>query len=120
MKNKLAPPFKTAQFEIEFGKGISRDSEVIELGLKHKFVAKGGGAMYSLNGKSFRGKDAIRRYFDENPGAREELMMKLREKLMHGTEDKKQAQSETETMEDLPEIVPVESTDEEPVEVAEL
>ncbi|KAJ8493730.1 hypothetical protein OPV22_015451 [Ensete ventricosum] len=53
VKNKHAPPFKEVQLELEFGKGISRDSEVIELGCKHKFITKAGVAYYCLNGQSF-------------------------------------------------------------------
>ncbi|XP_068645730.1 DNA repair protein recA homolog 3, mitochondrial isoform X1 [Aristolochia californica] len=115
VKNKHAPPFKTAQFELEFGKGICRDSEVIELGCKHKFITKGGGAMYSMNSQSFRGKDAIKRYFAANPDAREELMAKLREKLMHETEKAKEPQPETESREEDPveETLAVDGTDEE-------
>lgn len=82
VKNKHAPPFKTVQLELEFGKGISRDSEIIELGCKHKFIVKAGTSFYSLNGQNFHGKEAIKHYFAENEAAREELQVKLREKMM--------------------------------------
>ena len=113
VKNKHAPPFKTAQFELEFGKGICRESELIELGCKHKFIIKGGGAMYSYNGQSFRGKDAVKQFLSKNDSEREELMMKLREKLLGKTD--KEKESETEAVdEDLAEgIIPLDSTDEE-------
>ncbi|KAF3330916.1 DNA repair protein recA 3 [Carex littledalei] len=81
VKNKHAPPFKTIQLELEFGKGISRDSEVIDLGSKHNLITKAGGSYYSIGGHKFNGKDAIKRYFHENEGVREELIMKLREML---------------------------------------
>ncbi|XP_057467281.1 DNA repair protein recA homolog 3, mitochondrial isoform X1 [Actinidia eriantha] len=87
VKNKHAPPFKTAQFELEFGKGISRESEIVELGLKHKFITKTGGAYYSMNGRSFHGKDAIKKYLTDDTSAKEELIMKLREKLLDSAED---------------------------------
>lgn len=87
MKNKHAPPFKTAEFELEFGKGICRDSEIIELSCKHKLIMKNG-AFYYLNGETLHGKDAMRRYFAENQGVREELVTKLREKLFHSTDKK--------------------------------
>ncbi|XP_019702974.1 DNA repair protein recA homolog 3, mitochondrial isoform X2 [Elaeis guineensis] len=119
VKNKHAPPFKTVQFELEFGKGISRDSEVIELGCKHKFITKGGGAFYSLNGHSFRGKDAIKRYFVENEGAREELMMKLKEKILHGTEKKQEPESQVPDGDPTEEIVTSDTTDEEVVTAVE-
>ncbi|KAJ3678153.1 hypothetical protein LUZ60_001956 [Juncus effusus] len=82
VKNKHAPPFKTALFELEWGKGISRDSEIIELAIKHKHITKGGGAMYYMGEEKFRGKDAIRKHFQENEGVMEELERKLREELM--------------------------------------
>uniref|UniRef100_A0A5B6YUG6 Uncharacterized protein n=1 Tax=Davidia involucrata TaxID=16924 RepID=A0A5B6YUG6_DAVIN len=90
VKNKHAPPFRTAQFELEFGKGICRKSELIELGYKHKFITKIGGAYYSMNGQSFRGKDAIKHYLAENVSSQEELMMKLREKLIDAKSDKEE------------------------------
>nr|GEY93272.1 DNA repair protein RecA homolog 3, mitochondrial [Tanacetum cinerariifolium] len=82
MKNKLAPPYRTAQFELEFGKGICRESELIELGIKHKFILKAGGAYYSMGEMKFCGKDAIKRYLAENLTICEELETKLREKLV--------------------------------------
>ncbi|KAM0947014.1 putative ATP diphosphatase [Dioscorea sansibarensis] len=96
VKNKHAPPFKTAQFELEFGKGICRYSEILELGCKHKLITKGGGGYYSLNGQNLRGKDAVKRYFTENEDAREELIMKLREKLIHPEKENK-AEPDSET-----------------------
>ncbi|OVA09719.1 AAA+ ATPase domain [Macleaya cordata] len=119
VKNKHAPPFKTAQFELEFGKGICRESELIELGCKHKFITKLGGAFYSFNDQSFRGKDAIKKYLAQNVDIREELMGKLREKLTHTETDKAKESSETQE-EDLPEeIVPPDVTDEEAITAAE-
>lgn len=81
VKNKHAPPFRTAEFELEFGKGICLASELIELGLKHKLIAKAGGAYYRLNGQSFHGRDAMKIYLSGNEEARLELMAKLREVL---------------------------------------
>nr|CAB3491510.1 unnamed protein product [Digitaria exilis] len=80
VKNKHAPPFKTALLELEFGKGLGRESELIELGCKHKFITKSG-VFYHMNGQSFQGKDGIKRYLSENRGAQEDLMTMLREKM---------------------------------------
>lgn len=80
VKNKHAPPFRTAEFELEFGKGISRESELIELGCKYKFVSKSG-SFFNMNGKNFHGKEAFKSYLSENESEREELMKLLREKL---------------------------------------
>ncbi|XP_016484964.1 DNA repair protein recA homolog 3, mitochondrial [Nicotiana tabacum] len=89
VKNKHAPPFRTAEFELEFGKGISREAELIDLGVKHKLITKGGGGYYSINNQSLRGRDAVKHFLAENDSAREDLMMKLREKLWdHGDKEK--------------------------------
>lgn len=84
VKNKHAPPFRTAHFEIEFGKGISREAELLDLGIKHKLITKNS-AYYRYNGETFHGKDAAKRFLSENSEIREELMLKLREMLIHHT-----------------------------------
>ncbi|XP_054820495.1 DNA repair protein recA homolog 3, mitochondrial-like [Prosopis cineraria] len=81
VKNKLAPPFKTAQFELEFGKGISREAEIIDLSLKHKFISKSC-SFFNYNGQNFHGKDALKKFLAGNPSELEELTLKLREKLL--------------------------------------
>ncbi|KAM2313629.1 hypothetical protein ACFX1S_026769 [Malus domestica] len=113
VKNKLAPPFRTVQIELEFGKGICQESEIIDLGLKNKFITKAG-AMYDLNGQSFRGKDALKRFLSENSTAMEELTAKLTEKLV---DDVAAKEAETELMGEGPveEIVSPDSTDEDAV-----
>ncbi|GAB4837790.1 hypothetical protein Ancab_027313 [Ancistrocladus abbreviatus] len=87
VKNKHAPPFKTVEFELEFGKGISHESEIIDLGIKHKFIAKNGSFFY-LNGQQFHGKEALKHFLLEDGSASEELMLKLREKLVVHTVEK--------------------------------
>ncbi|KAL2480140.1 DNA repair protein recA3 [Abeliophyllum distichum] len=86
VKNKHAPPFKTVEFELEFGKGICRLMEIIELGCKCKLIKKAG-SFYHMNDQIFHGKDAIKSYLSENTSVQEELMMKLREKLIDGQPD---------------------------------
>lgn len=82
VKNKHAPPFRTAEFELEFGKGINRESELIDLGCKHKFITKAG-SFLKMNNQNFHGQDALKRHLSENTSARDELEKKLRDKLMH-------------------------------------
>ncbi|XP_059634820.1 DNA repair protein recA homolog 3, mitochondrial-like [Cornus florida] len=110
VKNKHAPPFKTAQFELEFGKGISQESELIELGVKHNLITKVGGGHYNIDGHSIRGKDAFKVYLAENENVKEELMMKLREKLIDGKPDK-ETEDETDG-EPAEEVTSSETTDE--------
>ncbi|KAL1825370.1 hypothetical protein ACET3Z_012148 [Daucus carota] len=120
VKNKHAPPFRTAQFELEFGKGISQEAEILELGCKHKFITKAGTAYYNLNGRSFCGKDAIKRYLAEDQDAKEELIMKLREKLTD-SERHKEIENETESTEENPtDNIISETTDEEVIAAAEV
>ncbi|XP_010541071.1 PREDICTED: DNA repair protein recA homolog 3, mitochondrial-like isoform X2 [Tarenaya hassleriana] len=110
VKNKLAPPFRTAQFELEFGKGICKATEIIDLGVKHKFISKAG-AIYCLNdSQKFRGKDALKRFLLENESALEELINKLRQKLL----DDETTPKESEQEEDPPQVVvPSEAMDDE-------
>jgi len=82
VKNKLAPPFKTAEFELEFGKGICKETEIIDLSVQHKLILKAG-AMYYYNEQNFRGKDALKSFLAENCSALEELETKLREKVLN-------------------------------------
>ncbi|XP_034913308.1 DNA repair protein recA homolog 3, mitochondrial isoform X2 [Populus alba] len=111
VKNKLAPPFKTVQFELEFGKGISRESEIIELALKHKLIKKSG-SFYDCNGKKYHGKEAFKEFLAHNDDVQEELMMKLREKL-HEAETGQELGDESTDGEPTQEIISPDSTDEE-------
>ena len=117
VKNKLAPPFKTAQFELEFGKGISREAEIIDLSLKHKFISKAG-AFYNYEGRNFQGKDAFKRFLAENPSTLEQLSSKLREKLQYA-EKEKETGKEAANGDSVEEIVTSDSTDEEAATAAE-
>ncbi|XP_042501450.1 DNA repair protein recA homolog 3, mitochondrial-like [Macadamia integrifolia] len=118
VKNKHAPPFKTVQFELEFGKGICRNSEIVELGCKHKFITKKGGAFYSFNDRSFNGKDAIKRYLAENEDIREGLITKLQDKLMH-CETEKDTEVDNLDGDVMEEIISSDTTDEEAITAAE-
>lgn len=115
VKNKHAPPFKEVQLELEFGKGISRDSEVIELGCKHQFITKAGVAYYCLNGQNFLGKDALKRYFAENEVVREELMIKLKEKMTQADTNNRSYKDEISSGDTQEEIISMQTTDEEVV-----
>lgn len=112
VKNKLAPPFKTAQFELEFGKGISRESEIIDLALKHKFASKAG-AMFTYNDRNFRGKEAFKQFLVENESVREELMMKLKEKLLVDHKEQETAATDEDSTEETVSTISPDSTDEE-------
>ena len=82
VKNKVAPPFKQAEFIIMYGEGISKQGELIDLGVKHKIVEKSG-AWYSYNGsKVGQGKANSIKFLKENPEIADEIEGKLREMLL--------------------------------------
>ncbi len=82
VKNKVAPPFKQAEFDILYGEGISRHGEIIELGVKQGLIDKAG-AWYSYGDERIgQGKDNARTYLKENPEVAEEIETRLREKLL--------------------------------------
>lgn len=78
VKNKVAPPFKQAEFDILYGEGISREGEILELGSDLKIVEKSG-AWYSYNGEKIgQGKDNSREYLKEHPEVADEIDAKIR------------------------------------------
>jgi len=82
VKNKVAPPFKQVEFDILYGEGISRESEIISLGTLHEIIEKSG-AWYSYNGERIgQGKENVRNYLKENPQITMEVEAKLREKVL--------------------------------------
>jgi recombination protein RecA len=81
VKNKVAPPFKEAEFDILYGQGISREGEIIDLGVVAKVVEKSG-AWYAYNGEKIgQGKDNCREFLKENPALAIEIENKVRESL---------------------------------------
>src|SRR3954463_8195637 len=81
VKNKVAPPFKEAEFDILYGAGISREGEIIDLGVVAKVVDKSG-AWYAYNGEKIgQGKDNCREFLKENPALAVEIENKVRESL---------------------------------------
>lgn len=78
VKNKVAPPFKQADFDILYGEGISRESEIIELGVLHKLIDKAG-AWYAYKGEKIgQGKDNVRDYLKEHKDIAREIEQKIR------------------------------------------
>ena len=81
VKNKMAPPFREALFDIFYGQGISREGEIIELGVNAGIVDKSG-AWYSYNKDRIgQGKDNVREYLRDNPAIAAEIQGRIREKL---------------------------------------
>jgi recombination protein RecA len=79
VKNKVAPPFKTAEFDILYGEGISREGEVIDMGVDARVLDKSG-AWYAYNGEKIgQGKDNAREFLRENADIAAEIENKVRE-----------------------------------------
>ncbi|WP_139709754.1 recombinase RecA [Aeromonas allosaccharophila] len=84
VKNKVAPPFKQAEFQIFYGAGISKEGELVDLGVKHKLIDKAG-AWYSYNGEKIgQGKANVMKLFAENKVMAGEIEARLRELLLSG------------------------------------
>ena len=78
VKNKVAPPFKEAEFDIMYGEGISKVGEIIDLGVKLDLIEKGG-AWFTVNGNRIQGRDNVRQYLLENPDVADDLEQKIRD-----------------------------------------
>ncbi len=82
VKNKVAPPFRKAEFEILYGEGTSREGEIIELGVEQNLIDKAG-AWYSYNGDRIgQGKENVRQYLKDNPKIADEIDAELRKRLL--------------------------------------
>ena len=91
VKNKVAPPFKKAEFELMFGEGISRAGEILDMAVEHGIVKKSG-AWFSYNGtKLGQGRDAVKRVIGDNPELADELEAKVREAVFSADNKKKPA-----------------------------
>src|SRR3982751_717612 len=81
VKNKVSPPFKTAEFDILFGEGISRQGEIVDMGVQHAILEKSG-AWYAYNGEKIgQGRDNAREFLRENADLAREIENKIRESL---------------------------------------
>ena len=81
VKNKVAPPFKEAEFDVLYGQGISRDSELLELGVNLDIIQKSGAFFYYNEMRIGQGRDKARDYLKENTELAAEIEAKIREKL---------------------------------------
>ena len=84
VKNKVAPPFRQAEFEVLYGEGISREGELVDLGVQLEFMQKSG-SWYSYGGDRIgQGKDNVRNFLKEHPELADDLEKKIREKAFGG------------------------------------
>ena len=81
VKNKMAPPFKEAQFDIMYGEGISKLGELVDLGAEFKIVQKSGAWYYMGETRLGQGRDAAKQYFKDNPEIAEDVERQIKEAL---------------------------------------
>ncbi len=93
VKNKVAPPFREAEFEIMYGTGISREGEIIELGVQQNLIEKSG-SWYSYNGERIgQGKDNARVFLQQHPESAQEIEKAIRERLLRVRGDAARAEA---------------------------
>lgn len=81
VKNKVAPPFKVVEFDIMYGRGISKSGEIVDLGVEVEVIQKSG-SWFSYNGNKLgQGRDAVKALIEDNPELMEELEKKIKEKI---------------------------------------
>ena len=81
VKNKVAPPFRKAEFDILYGEGISRTGEIVDLGVETGIIKKSGSWFSYGDSKLAQGRDAVKRLIDDNPELADELSVKILEAL---------------------------------------
>ncbi len=81
VKNKLAPPFRVAMFDITYGQGISKTGEIVDLGVDYDIIQKSGSWYSYSGGKIAQGREAAKQFFADNPEAAREVELKIKEKI---------------------------------------
>lgn len=114
VKNKVAPPFKEAEFDIMYGRGISHEGEIIDLGIKYDIVKRSGAWISYNDEKIAQGRDNAKAYIAEHPELAKEIEDKIREKLAEAPASQKKgkaaAAEETAAPADAPEEAPAAET----------
>lgn len=87
VKNKVAPPFRKAEFEISFGEGISRIGEIADLGVQYKVISKSGSWFSYEDTRLCQGRDALKRVLADNPELSEEITQKIYQAMDGGQTD---------------------------------
>lgn len=86
VKNKVAPPFKTAEFDIMYGEGVSKIGEIIDIGVDYEIIKKSGSWFSYEDTKLGQGRDAVKTILKDNPDLMEELETKIKEAIKIASE----------------------------------
>jgi recombination protein RecA len=99
VKNKLAPPFRIAEFDIMFGEGISKVGEIVDLGVDHDIIQKSGSWYSYDNAKIAQGREGAKQFLYDNPEVAQEIELKIKATITGEPieEEKKEKETETET-----------------------
>jgi recombination protein RecA len=81
VKNKVAPPFRTAEFDIMFGEGISKAGEIVDLGVEYNIIKKSGSWFSYGDSKLAQGRDSVKQLLNDNPELSDEIEAKIREAI---------------------------------------
>jgi len=93
VKNKVAPPFKVVEFDIMYGRGISKSGEIVDLGVELNVIQKSG-SWFSYNGNKLgQGRDSVKQLIEDNPELMDELEKKIKDKI-YGVEEAKVVEKE--------------------------
>lgn len=102
IKNKVAPPFRDAEFDMIYGKGISKYGDILDLAVKQDLVQKGG-AWFTVGDERFQGRDNVRTYLEANPAISDELETKIRAAYGLGVNpEENKAESEAKPEKEVP------------------
>jgi recombination protein RecA len=96
VKNKVAPPFKVVEFDIMYGRGISKSGEIVDLGVELDIVQKSGSWFSYAGNKLGQGRDSVKALIEDNPELMEELERKIKEKVLAPAPDTKKVLEEKE------------------------
>ncbi len=102
VKNKVAPPFREAEFDIVYGKGISKEGNILDLGVNLEIIEKSG-SWFSYNGTRIgQGRENVKRYLQDNPEIADEIDKKIRDNFNQAFEkslgDSEPIEDETEEL----------------------
>ena len=111
VKNKVAPPFKTAEFDIMYGTGISHTGEIVDAGVELGIIKKSGAWFYYGETRLGQGRDNVKKLFEDNVELAEEIEAKIMQKFTEGENDAKIGDDAIEIMPEEPIRAPKKTVD---------